>query len=128
VKATAYGGETYAQNFSLAPNPLKVYAAGNREDVFEQRNNIRACVFTDIVLYFNGSVKTKITSDIVLFDTAGDIYLIYEYNGSFDPSDKVNELTRSKTFDDILIQNFKLPNNVNENSQIILAIKTATQR
>ncbi len=128
VKATAYNGETYAQYFSIASNPFKVYAAGNTEDMFNQRDNIRACVFTEFVLYFNGSARTGITSDIVLFDTSGNIYLIYEYNGSFDPSEKVNELRRSKTFDDILIQNFKLPNNVNENSQIILAIKTATQR
>ena len=128
VKTSAYNGETYAQYFSIAPNPFKVYAAGNTEDMFNQRDNIRACVFTEFVLYFNGSARTGITSDIVLFDTSGNIYLIYEYNGSFDPSEKVNELRRSKTFDDKLIQNFSLPNNVNTNSQIILAVKTAVQK
>ena len=101
---------------------LDVYAKGNLLDIGDNKNRIRASVFMDTMFYYNSKTVIDITSDIVLFDTAGNIFLIHKYNARFGKFKESSELLMHEY--DISIDDFNLPNNVNKNSPIILAIKT----
>ncbi len=126
VKATAYNGETYAQYLSMSPNPLEVYAAGNDFDVTEGRDKIRASVNAKILFYYSSKTYIDITSDLVLFDTTGEIFLIHKYNATFGALSESAEYLWH-TYDDVFIDDFRLPSNVNTNSKVILALKTVKQ-
>jgi len=120
VETETYTDETFVQHLSM--KLLDVYANGNLLDIGDNKNRIRASVFMDTMFYYNSKTVIDITSDIVLFDTAGNIFLIHKYNARFGKFKESSELLMHEY--DISIDDFNLPNNVNKNSPIILAIKT----
>ena len=120
VATETYTDETFVQHLSM--KLLDVYAKGNLLDIGDNKNRIRASVFMDTMFYYNSKTVIDITSDIVLFDTAGNIFLIHKYNARFGKFKESSELLMHEY--DISIDDFNLPNNVNKNSPIILAIKT----